>query len=89
MEPSNKFWLVAKTVVATAGVIYLLSLLSWFAHWMIVLGALGGVGYVAFKLAPGSKPQQPPKQLQTEAAYRERLAQLEAEERLLDAEVGI
>ena len=84
-------WIIAKTVVATAGIIYLVSLATWFAHWAVVFGAVAGVGLIGYKASQLLKrPQQPaPKQLRSESPFDRRFAELEAEERVLDHEIGI
>ena len=84
-------WTVIKAVLITVGVIYLVSLASWFAQWMTVLLALGGVGWIAYTVTRGlPKPEQAkPKLLATESTFDERMRQLEHDERVLDRKIGL
>ena len=81
---------IVKIVLLTAGAIYLLNLLTWFAHWGVMLGSVAGVGFLMYKLGTAlKKPSAQPKQLASERTYAQKLADLERQERLLDREIGV
>ena len=91
-------WTVIKAVLITLGAIYLMSVISWFAQWAVVLLAVGGIGYLGYRvasaLAPGRKElpaprTAPPKMLASETPFDQRMRQLEDEERVLDRKLGL
>lgn len=89
-EGGFTLWTVVKVALITAGLLYIVSLFTWFAQWATILVAIGGVGYLGYKIAsvPTSRPAKP-KMLASEAPFDARLRQLEAEERVLDRKIGI
>ena len=59
----------------TAGFIYLVSLLTWFAHWAVILAAVAGVGFIGFKVASALKSEKTPQKLLTsEPTFDQQLA---------------
>ena len=90
MEDKTSFLTIAKTVLMTAGVIYLVSLAIWFAHWATIIAAIAGVGYLVWRMSGlTSKTDKSARQLGHESSYEHELARLEAEERRIDSQIGI
>lgn len=87
-QKENKLWLVVKTVTVTAGLIYMVHLLSWFIHWGVVLTALGAMGFIGYRVANAlhSKSVTETKLLSN---FDQKMARLDAEDRLLDKKIGI
>lgn len=89
-------WTVIKAVLIVVGLIYLVSLLTWAVQWGVVALAVGGVGYLCYRVARAMNAQKalPPgesskKLLATESSFDKRLRELENEERLLDHKIGL
>ncbi len=89
-KDGTQIWTIIKTVLMTAGFIYLVSLFTWFAHWAVILAAVAGVGFLGYKIASALKTEKPEQKLLTsEPTFDQQLADLEREERLLDSKIGI
>ena len=86
----SKLWLILKTVIATAGVLYVIHLLTWFMHWAVVLAALSGAGFVAYRVANALHGQSTTnsKLLTRESTFEDEMARLDAEDRALDRTLG-
>lgn len=93
-------WTVVKAVLIVVGLIYLIQLLTWAVHWGVIALAVGGTGYVVYRLATGfgsSKKALPEgkrsRKLLTNqkklSPFDKRLRELEEEERLLDHKIGL
>lgn len=85
-------WTVVKAVLITVGLIYLMSIVTWFAQWATVLVAIGGVGYLTYRVAralPKADEKPRPKLLATESTFEEKMRQLEHDERVLDRKIGL
>ena len=89
-ESGIGIWTIAKTVVITAGLIYLVSLVTWFAKWATVLVAVAGMGYLGYRIAEALPRQRKSerKLLRTESTFDTRMRQLEEEERVLDFHIN-
>ncbi len=89
-EGGFSLWTLVKAVLIVVGVIYLVSLVTWFAQWAVVLLAVGGVGYLGYRVARALAPaKNETKLLTSESPYDQRLRQLEDEERVLDRKLGL
>lgn len=90
-EQQSKLWIVLKTVIATAGVIYVVHLLTWFMHWGVILAAVGGVGFVAYRVANAlnGASVSDTKLLTRESSFEDEMARLDAEDRALDRTLGV
>ena len=89
-EGGMGFWDVAKIVLLTAGAIYLVSLVTWLAHWGVIAVAVGGVGYLAWQVSAAFNGNETkPKLLTAETPFDQRLKQLQHEERELDRQIGL
>ena len=80
-------WTVVTVVLIVVGLIYLISLINWFIHWGVIALAIGGTGYVVYRIARGMPakktlpaPQRAPKKLlASESPFDKRLRELESE----------
>lgn len=64
-DDGSRLWLIVKTVLITAGALYLVSLLIWFFQWAtffiyaaLFAGVVGGAGYLAYRLAAVTKEKE-------------------------------
>ena len=57
-EGGYSLWTVIKVVLIVLGAVYVMSLVTWFAQWAIVLLAVGGVGYLGYRVSRAALPSE-------------------------------